>query len=192
MKERNYLNIRASLHSALAAAIFSASAAVALPSQAQEPLAINTPSGTVVGTANNAMESWLGVPYAAAPVGALRWQPPQPVTPWTVPLKANALGSSCAQNADLGVFARAGGSEDCLFLNVYRAKITPRSGEKRPVFVWIHGGALQVGRRATMTLRSWLNRATRSSSPSTIGSASSASSRTPRLMASPTNLRITA
>ncbi|WP_421446436.1 carboxylesterase/lipase family protein, partial [Agrobacterium tumefaciens] len=60
-------------------------------------------------------------------------------------MKANAFASSCAQNADLGDFARAGGNEDCLFLNVYRSAAHDGQREKLPVFVWIHGGALQVG-----------------------------------------------
>lgn len=118
--------------------------AISLPSFAELPLAIPTASGTVLGTEQNGIESWQGIPYAEPPVGALRWQPPQPAKSWTTPIKANALANSCAQNADLGVFARAGGSEDCLYLNVYRNPAD--SGNKKlPVFVWIHGGALQVG-----------------------------------------------
>lgn len=112
--------------------------------QAKEPLAITTASGSVVGISSGGIESWRGIPYAEPPVGQLRWQPPQPAKPWDTPLKANALASSCAQNADLGVFANAGGSEDCLYLNVYRSDAADNH-RKRPVFVWIHGGALQVG-----------------------------------------------
>ncbi|UOK73280.1 carboxylesterase/lipase family protein [Ancylobacter polymorphus] len=104
-----------------------------------------TTSGRLVGASAGGIETWLGIPYAAPPVGPLRWQPPQPPAPWQTPTKANALPSSCAQNADLGPFARAGGSEDCLYLNVYRAEGAGQSDEKRAVFVWIHGGALQVG-----------------------------------------------
>lgn len=117
----------------------------ASPSLAQEPLAVETTSGGLVGASAGGVDSWLGIPYAAPPVGPLRWRPPQPVAAWETPMKANALPSSCAQNADLGPFARAGGSEDCLYLNVYRAEGPTQSDEKRPVFVWIHGGALQVG-----------------------------------------------
>src|SRR5687767_5600762 len=94
----------------------------ASPAAAQGGLDVATDSGAVSGTARGDIESWLGIPYAAPPVGALRWQPPQPVKPWTTPLKANTLSSRCAQNADLGVFASAGGTEDCLYLNVYRGK----------------------------------------------------------------------
>jgi hypothetical protein len=108
------------LRSVLAAIVVAVGLAAASPGQAQEPLALDTASGTVIGTTGNGIESWLGIPYAAPPVGPLRWQPPQPATPWATPMKANTLPSSCAQNADLGVFARAGGNEDCLYLNIYR------------------------------------------------------------------------
>lgn len=111
----------------------------------QEPLSVMTASGSVVGASSDGIESWQGMPYAAPPIGPLRWRPPQSASSWDRPLKANALASSCAQNADLGVFARAGGSEDCLYLNVYRSIDESRGGNQKPVFVWIHGGALQVG-----------------------------------------------
>ena len=121
-----------------------AGAAVSSPSYAEIPLAVSTSFGTVIGSMQNGIESWLGIPYAEPPIGALRWQPPHPMKNWTTPIKANALSNSCVQNADLGVFARAGGSEDCLYLNVYRNPADAGS-KKLPVFVWIHGGALQVG-----------------------------------------------
>lgn len=123
--------------------------AMTLPAQAQAQaqgtLEVTTSAGPVSGTEINGISSWLGLPYAAPPVGKLRWQPPQPVVPWTTVLKANALAASCAQNADLGEFARAGGNEDCLYLNVYRPAEMHNSDKKLPVFVWIHGGGLQVG-----------------------------------------------
>jgi para-nitrobenzyl esterase len=113
--------------------------------QVKDGLAVRTASGPIAGVVQAGLQQWLGIPYAAPPVGALRWQPPQPVKAWTTSMKANTLSSSCAQNADLGVFARAGGSEDCLYLNVYRNAAAGQSGQRLPVFVWIHGGALQVG-----------------------------------------------
>ncbi|WP_343068929.1 carboxylesterase family protein [Azospirillum tabaci] len=61
-------------------------------------------TGTVIGTARNGIGSWLGIPYAAPPVGPLRWRPLRPATPWASPMKANTLPSGCAQNAELGVF----------------------------------------------------------------------------------------
>lgn len=128
----------------LSALTFAAITVVSSAAWSQEPLAVETTSGTVIGTAHDHLESWQGMPYAAPPVGPLRWQPPQPIAASAKPMMANNLASSCAQNADLGVFASAGGSEDCLYLNVYRSA-GEQAGPKKPVFVWIHGGALQVG-----------------------------------------------
>lgn len=127
------------------ALIISAGLMMATHAMAQSAPSVTTSSGPVTGTVIDGISAWLGLPYAAPPVGKLRWQPPQPVKPWSVTIKANTLASSCAQNADLGVFARAGGNEDCLYLNVYRPAAAQVSDKKLPVFVWIHGGALQVG-----------------------------------------------
>ena len=102
-------------------------------------------SGPIRGIDQNDMEAYLGIPYAAPPVGALRWMPPQPPAHWTAVMNATHFGSDCAQNADLGVFARAGGSEDCLYLNIYVSKKAAQRTQKLPVMVWIHGGALLVG-----------------------------------------------
>src|SRR3712207_2349770 len=116
------MNINTRMRGALVALAEIIVTFVAAPAQAQGGLDIATTSGPVSGTARGDIESWLGIPYAAPPVGALRWQPRQPVEPWTTPLKANTLSSRCEQNADLGVFASAGGTEDCLYLNVYRSR----------------------------------------------------------------------
>ena len=103
----------------------------------------------MIGTTGNGIESLARHPLCrTACREPLAAQPPQPVTPWATPMKANTLPSSCAQNADLGVFARAGGNEDCLYLNVYRGAGGAHVEQKLPVFVWIHGGALQVGQGA--------------------------------------------
>lgn len=120
-------------------------AACTLGSQAANATEVATLSGPVEGISRQGIESWEGIPFAAAPTGALRWQAPQPVKAWSQPLKATTPSSSCAQNTDLGVFATAGGSEDCLYLNVYRSSDAAAQPSKRPVFVWIYGGALQVG-----------------------------------------------
>jgi len=138
------MNLQNTLPRIVAVVCLTVGAVASLPSYADTPLTVSTASGTVVGTRHDGVESWQGIPYAEPPVGALRWQPPQPVKNWAMPIKANALASSCAQNADLGVFARAGGTEDCLYLNVYRNP-ADAGAQKLPVFVWIHGGALQVG-----------------------------------------------
>jgi para-nitrobenzyl esterase len=94
--------------------------------------------------------AFLGVPYAAPPVGDLRWRPPQPAKPWTGVRKADQFGASCMQN-EAGSrlpwteeFMTQGPiSEDCLFLNVWTA--APRANAKLPVMFWIYGGGFNEG-----------------------------------------------
>jgi para-nitrobenzyl esterase len=86
-----------------------------------------------------------GVPYAQAPVGAARWKPPRPFAKWNGVRKATEFGPSCFQPpvpAD-NIYADDVGpmSEDCLSLNIW----TPKAAKHAPVFVWIHGGALNIG-----------------------------------------------
>jgi para-nitrobenzyl esterase len=105
------------------------------------PLAA-TANGAVRGLANGAVDEFLGIPYAAPPVGALRWQPPQPAASWSGVREATQFAPHCPQLA--GPFGEASTSEDCLFLNVF----TPshrQPGSLDPVMVWIHGGALVSG-----------------------------------------------
>jgi para-nitrobenzyl esterase len=113
---------------------------------------IDTTDGPLSGRDDGSFVSFLGIPYAQPPVGELRWMPPKAVEKRQSVWKADKLGSSCLQNGSLGVFATPGGSEDCLYLNVYadnqafnRARATSKG---LPVFVWIHGGALHVGQGA--------------------------------------------
>jgi para-nitrobenzyl esterase len=98
-----------------------------------------TEDGLVRGSETAAMRTFLGIPYAAAPVGDLRWRPPQRHSPWAAVRDATQLAPHCPQIA--GPFGRASETEDCLFLNVY----TPRDLGLHPVMVWIHGGALISG-----------------------------------------------
>jgi para-nitrobenzyl esterase len=106
---------------------------------------VQTDAGPVRGVTEEQLLAWRGVPYAAPPTGALRWMPPQRPQSWSTPLDASNYGNFCSQNADLGVFGMAGGSEDCLNLNVFVSSQAAKSTKPLPVFVWIHGGGLKVG-----------------------------------------------
>jgi para-nitrobenzyl esterase len=122
----------------LGALVAAAPAASASP---RGPVA-GTANGPVRGLANGAVDEFLGIPYAAPPVGALRWQPPQPAASWSGVRDATQFAPHCPQLAS--PFGLASTSEDCLFLNVF----TPshhQAGSHFPVMVWIHGGALVTG-----------------------------------------------
>lgn len=104
-------------------------------------LTVNTADGQVQGKTAGTMDEYLGIPYAAPPVGALRWQPPQPPAPWPGVREATSYAPHCPQPASF--FGRASTSEDCLYLNVF-APAGARTSSL-PVMVWIHGGSLLVG-----------------------------------------------
>lgn len=110
-------------------------------------LRVQTAAGTVEGSRDGDLAVFKGLPYAAPPVDALRWRPPQPATPWQGVRKADAFGKACMQAPGAALAAGAGDigpmGEDCLTLNIW----TPdtRSSARRPVMVWIHGGALVFG-----------------------------------------------
>ena len=128
--------------SMLAAALAAATSGVALAAAAA-PVA-QTENGRVTGVVANGMQEFLGIRYAAPPVGPLRWQPPQPVAEAMATHDATALGPHCAQ--PVSAYGVASDTEDCLYLNVFRPQKPPRQGAaKLPVMVWIHGGALVVG-----------------------------------------------
>jgi para-nitrobenzyl esterase len=115
----------------------------ATPAIAATPHA-NTAFGPLDGTDAKDMVSFKGIPYAAPPVGALRWMPPAPPAKWSKPRAAKAFGKSCAQITTLGPFAGpANANEDCLYLNV----LAPKGAQKKlPVLFWIHGGGHVDGR----------------------------------------------
>jgi para-nitrobenzyl esterase len=98
-------------------------------------------NGEVAGVAGDGVQAFLGIPYAAPPVGKLRWRAPQPVTPWEGARQATMYESDCTQAPNDIEKIRTTPSEDCLYLNVWR----PSTGEKLPVLVWIHGGGFVGG-----------------------------------------------
>jgi para-nitrobenzyl esterase len=99
---------------------------------------VHTEDGPVCGTTADGETSYLDIPYAAPPVGQLRWKPPQPAKPWTITYQATQRGPGClSPGFPSGV--EAGTSENCLFLEVQEpASIPP--GKKLPVMFEIHGG----------------------------------------------------
>ncbi|MDR2231931.1 MAG: carboxylesterase family protein, partial [Tannerella sp.] len=107
---------------------------------------VSTASGIVRGIKDANVESFKGIPYAAAPVGEYRWRAPQPVAAWQGVREADDFCADCAQAGwpRTSSAIRENTSEDCLFLNIWRpAGIKP--GAKAPVMVWIHGGAFVAG-----------------------------------------------
>lgn len=126
----------------------------------EDDVVVVTDKGPVRGIETGSMHEFLGIPYAAAPIGNLRWQPPRPHARWHAPLNATSFSGHCPQDPSLG--GRASITEDCLFLNVFTPRRTHRhdgddrhdrrgedhdGGRKhgRPVMVWIHGGGLTTG-----------------------------------------------
>ncbi len=103
---------------------------------------VDTANGAVRGLANGAADEFLGIPYAAPPVGALRWRPPQAAARWSGVRDATQFAPHCPQPAS--PFGQASTSENCLFLNVFTPS-QQRGGSHHPVMVWIHGGALVSG-----------------------------------------------
>lgn len=97
------------------------------------------------GGQDSGIASFKGIPYAAPPTGSLRWRPPVPATAWAGVRNARSFGPACSQPKGFsGVDQTAGGqSEDCLTLNVWTQQ--DFRNQKRPVMVWIHGGAFVGG-----------------------------------------------
>jgi para-nitrobenzyl esterase len=106
-------------------------------------------AGRIEGAVSGEVLSFKGIPYAAPPVGNLRWRAPQPVKPWKGVRRTAELGNDCVQMPVPGDAAASGSKmgEDCLVLNVWRPSAV-RSGEKLPVMVWIHGGGFLNGSAA--------------------------------------------
>jgi para-nitrobenzyl esterase len=138
-KEREGTGVKR-IFSIAAAAIALMSRNADASSDAPRPIAL-TDRGAVLGIFDTSgTRTFLGIPYAAPPVGDLRWRAPLPAHAWKAPLDASRFASHCPQVAT--PFGVASTTEDCLYLNVY-APASLLGG--RPVMVYIHGGAFQTG-----------------------------------------------
>ncbi|MGB8480245.1 MAG: carboxylesterase/lipase family protein [Acidobacteriaceae bacterium] len=114
---------------------------------ANDGLTVVTDRGSVQGTisSDGQVRAFLGIPYAAPPVGLLRWKPPQPAAKWSGVRSATNFGPRCMQThlyPDM-VFRDSGPSEDCLTLNVWAP--AAKNAAPLPVMVWIHGGGFVTG-----------------------------------------------
>ena len=137
--------LRSDVARAVRGALLLALAAWFTPPALAVPL-VDTASGSVTGTQTQEIAVFRGLPYAAPPVGALRWRAPQPAAAWPDSRDASKVGNACPQKRGLSL--EGGGDpgtldEDCLNLNVFTPRAEP--GARLPVMVWLHGGALIFG-----------------------------------------------
>jgi para-nitrobenzyl esterase len=121
-----------------------------LPGAATEP--VRTDAGLIAPAANSpeGVRVFRGIPFGAPPVGPLRWKAPQPVAPWDGVRKADAFGPVCVQpkgvgrlNVSVDMPDSPKADEDCLYLNIWTG--ATGASERRPVMVWIFGGAYTEG-----------------------------------------------
>src|SRR5436309_1561749 len=122
----------------------------ALAAAISEPIPVDGGEITGVPGRDASITAFKGVPFAAPPVGDLRWREPKPVVPWKGIRKAGEFGSSCIQTIHdelqpwtYEFMTHNQISEDCLYLNVWTPASSP--AEKRPVFVYVYGGGFNSG-----------------------------------------------
>lgn len=117
---------------------------LAAPALAQDTTTVTVDTGALRGVSSDGVLSWKGIPFAAPPVGKLRWRAPQPAAHWQGVREANAYGHDCMQVPFPSDAAPLGTppDEDCLYANVWR----PANGAKKlPVIFWIYGGGFVNG-----------------------------------------------
>jgi para-nitrobenzyl esterase len=133
------------IFAAVATVVFSALVFVSTLA-AQTPKPVRTDAGPVQGTVENGITIYKEIPFAAPPLGDLRWRAPKPATPWKNVLQADKFAPACMQvpivMPALGLDALTV-SEDCLYLNVWTPAKTPK--DKLAVMVWIYGGGFTIG-----------------------------------------------
>jgi para-nitrobenzyl esterase len=108
-----------------------------------DPLVVTTDRGPVRGLLVNTTHAFRKIPFAAPPVGELRWKPPAPHAAWTTTLDATKKGPRCVQRSLISGELDAESDEDCLTVNVWAPAVAPP--KPAPVLVWIHGGTFMTG-----------------------------------------------
>ena len=126
-------------------AMVAATSAVATSAARADDLTrtVHVATGDLQGKIVGGVDEFLGIPFAAPPVGDLRWRPPAPPASWSGTRRVTAFANTCAQPAR-GIFAAPSNTEDCLYLNVF-APHAPAASAKLPVMVWFYGGGLFSG-----------------------------------------------
>lgn len=132
------------IRNAALAALLAGLVAAPAGALADQPV-IRAPAGAIKGLSEDGLRVFKGIPYAAPPVGALRWKPPVEAPAWSGVRDAERFGPACLQPpprpGNIYADPLESMSEDCLSLNIW----APAQASKAPVLVWIHGGALISG-----------------------------------------------